>query len=265
MNKHEGAHSFDADPDEEKKEIPIPIHDPNDQLTVEQMKRDYPDWENHYDGDAELTAISYERTQALRKIGKERGIGGTIQAIGGDGLRWAIDNTPQEVGISYDAHGIAGKHDAVSELDQLLKGGIDPDRPFYSMSFIYSPEAGGTFGADRPITKGGFVVVAERNKKLQEAGIKCVVVGEEYSRVLDLIQKRYPDITFIPWHKAPAQFTKEVNDADGTNIASEELTEKNRPHYHLPNSSDPRSRTPSTPTLIPTPHDSKTETDDEVW
>ncbi len=105
---------------ENQDKIPVPIYSSEDQFTVEDLKAKYPDWASHYDGDAELTAMNYERTRYLREIGGRTNIGGIMRDLGGIGLEWAVDNTPREVGLEYDAHGIAGKLDAVMEVDKLL-------------------------------------------------------------------------------------------------------------------------------------------------
>ena len=132
MNIFEDSHSLETESKETKKKIPIPIYSPANQFTVDQLKQEYPEWATHGD-EPEITAINYERTRALRKIGDETGIGRDILfEIGGEGLKWAIDHTPREVGMEYDSHGIAGKRGAIEELDTLLKDGIKEDRPFYS-------------------------------------------------------------------------------------------------------------------------------------
>src|SRR3989344_6666796 len=137
MNKSENPNPPGIESREGEKRVPIPMYSAEGQFTVEQMKQEYPEWSQHYVGDAELTAINYHATQALRRLGQETGIGSSVmRETGGSGLEWAIDHTPKEVGLEYDAHGIAGKRDAVAELDALLKEGIKKDRPFYSMSFL---------------------------------------------------------------------------------------------------------------------------------
>lgn len=234
MNRFEDLSSFEKESEEAQKTILIPAYSSDSQFTVEQLEQEYPEWATN-GSDREIVAINYERTRALRQIGDETGIGRNILLeTGGSGLRWAIDHTPREVGMEYDSHGIAGKRGAIEELDILLREGIKQDTPFYSMGFIYEPEASAGFGADRPFTIGGFIVIAERDKKLQSSGIKYVVVGEEYVRVLDILKKRYPQVIFIPWHEAPKVLTNEVSKAENREIALELPTEENRPCYHIP-------------------------------
>lgn len=234
----ENEGSFTGERKETEKKVPIAIYDPHDQFTVEKLKTEYADWASHYQGDAELTAINFERTRALRKIGSETRTGGLNRLhMGGDGLNWAVDNTPREVGMNFQAHGIAGKLDAVMELDELLKGGIKPDRTFYTMNFAHQPEAGPALGADRPKTEGGFIVIGDYNKQPAVSGIKFVVVGEENNRVLDILKHRYPAYTFIPWNEAPKFLTDLANKVEGKNIVCENLTDENRPYYHVAPSS----------------------------
>ena len=264
MNESENPNPLGVESRETESRVAIPMYSPESQFSVGQLKQEYPEWSQHYEGDAELTAINYHRTQILRKLGQETGIGGNIMLeTGGSGLEWAIDHTPKEVGLEYDAHGIAGKTDPVIELDILLKDGIKKDRPFYSMSFLHSPEAGAALGADRPFTSGGLIVVAERGKKLQNDGIRYVVVGEEYVGTLDILKKRYPEVAFIPWHDVLSVFAKQVNEAEGKSIAVEEFNDDNKPHYHIPKR---LGNSGATPIIIQrSTYDEKEIGDDDIW
>ena len=265
MNRFEDLYSTETESKEGQNKIPIPKYDPADQFNVAQLEQEYPEWSTHGD-DAEIVAVNYERTRALRKIGDETGIGRDIMfEIGGKGLEWAIDHTPREVGMEYDSHGIAGKSGAIEELDTLLKEGIKKDRLFYSMNFVYEPEASEGFGADRPFTAGGFIVVAERNKKLQNDGIKYVVVGEEYVRVLDLLKRRYPQVIFIPWHEAPKVLTNEVNKAKSREIVLELSAGENMPTYHIPKRFGRDPVVKSEAGLIPQFKDADDMDADDVW
>ncbi len=210
-------------------EVPPPSLD--DAFTVDQLKQEYPEWEKHYSGDAELTALSYERTRFLRDIGQKLSQPRTM--LGGEGLRWAMKETSVELGSLFDSHGIAGKQDAVMELDTLLNNGIDKSRSFYSMGFMDVGGAGAAFGADHPFTQGGFVIVGECGKPLVDSGPRYVVVGEEYGRVLGILQNRYPNIEFIPWHLAPSRFAEVATQKTGEQYTAPILNDANRPYYDI--------------------------------
>lgn len=208
----------------------VPLPDENDIYTIEELKAAYPTWEEHYEGDAELTAMNVERRRYLKGVNK---ITGTqiYDSIGGIGLEWAMMNIPHEVGMLFDAHGIAGKRDAIEEIDALLSKGIDKSRGLWSMNFLDVGVAANAFGADHPFTKGGCILVADCGKKLLEDGIRYVVVGEEYNRVLPILRKRYPGFEIITWNVAPAIFAQRAMEITGKDFPVVELTKENAPQY----------------------------------
>lgn len=169
-------------------------YNPNDQIKSD------PQGEKGSYADPELYQISLERTRGLRKIQKTTGIPATV--VGGLGLEWAIDNTPQEIGKRFQAHGIA-KGDPIKLLDNILTKGIDPNKTLYSMPFNRANEALEAFGADHPKTEGGIIVISGPDQKLVGDGIRMVGLGEEYMGVVDLLQGKYPKVSFIPWHEIP--------------------------------------------------------------
>jgi hypothetical protein len=227
------------------RELQIPVYDPNNQYTVEQLEAEFPDWRNQSgDTDPELVALRYIRAKELMRIYEAQGL--TQWHMGGSGLEWAIDHTPPEVGHEYDAHGIAG-NDSVGSLDRLLSSGIDPGRKFYSMSFTHQVEAKGAIGAERPFTRGGFIIVAPRGQQLLESGISKVIVGEEYLPAFDLLRQRYPGVAFIPWHDAAECFTQEVNEAEGTSY--QPLNTEEVPSYG--NATSVSDQESAIPTVVP--------------
>lgn len=252
------------EPEEGPLVFPAQTYDTVRRFTVEDLKAEYPEWESHYGGDADLTAISYVRTRFFRQVAERTHV--HRQAIGGIGLKWAIDHTAVGVGMQYDAHGIAEKGDPVTNLDKLLRGGIDRDRDFYSMGFLDVGEAAGAFGAEYPFTQGGFIVAAEFGKKLLKEGVKYVVVGEEYTEVLDILRKRYPKTVFVPWNEAPKVFTEESNAKRGVTEPFEVLTKENQPTYYRV--VGPRGPGESPPGFIDVPLPPSPETgaaDNDVW
>lgn len=201
----------------------IPIYNPEDQIGItKNITKD-----NSYN-DLGLYTVSCERTRALRNMDPERG--SISVATGGEGLLWAIDHIDPEVGRAFDAHGIALKTDPVEALDKILKNGFDENKTLYTTGFSRQTEAGPAIGADHPFTEGGIVLVSEQGRKLLE-GIKYVVVGEEYSRVIDIMRERYPEVVIVPWHDAPRVLTLAYNEANKRNIPCEDFNAKNRPIY----------------------------------
>ena len=114
--------------------------------------------------------------------------------------------------------------------------GIDKNREFYTMGLVKHEDlaVSGVNGAESPFTSRGFIVVAERGKKLKSDGIKYVIVGAEYLRVLDILRKRYPQVTFIPWHGAPKFFTDEVSKIEGRIIPLDIPLEDENPSFVQP-------------------------------
>ncbi|HTE57443.1 MAG TPA: hypothetical protein VK694_01775 [Verrucomicrobiae bacterium] len=246
------------------KPVPIPTYDTVEQFTVEDLNRQYPDWQQETSyADPELAAIGFARVDTLRQVGEELGLGHLPVHAGGEGLGWALTHTPSEVGTHYDAHGIANKYDPVVALDRLLTGGIDPDKPMlYSMGFIDDPENGSAVGADRPLTSGGFIVVAEKDKKLAADGISYVVTGEEYASTLDILRERHPEVTFLSWDEAPAVFTQQTNEAGDTDISVESLYQDEHPTYERPQNNPVLAGDPGE---APMPFAKPSDDDPDVW
>ena len=69
------------------------------------------------------------------------------------------------------------------------------------------------------------------DKRLQENGIKYVVVGEEYNRAIDLLREKYPKVQIVPWHEAPRILTNEYNEAVGGSVVPIQITLENKPTY----------------------------------
>lgn len=222
----------DFDPEVEVSSVPT--YDPADQFTVEQLKIEYPDWAGHYEGDAELSTIGYERTRAMRKIGQRMGIGSTVFTVGGLGLNWAIEHTSPLVGSKFQAHGFGAKGDPVTEIDNILRRGINEEQHFYTMPFSIQIEGTEAFGAEKPVTVGGIISLSEYDTHPTQPNIAYIIVGEEYNRVIDLLRKRYPKVTIIPWHDAPRLLTEIVNKQTGGEIPYVTLTKENEPGYKRP-------------------------------
>lgn len=217
--------------------VRVPKYDPNDQIHSAQafthLSHEVISQELAL-RDQDQFLVGCEILRAMREIGQLARFN-AFRLLGLDrpGLDWAIDNTDRSVGIKFDAHGIA-KGTPYELLDKLLTEGIRKDRTFYSMSFINAGRYGGAFGADRPFTSGGIIVVSDFGQLLIDAGIKYVILGEEYNRLIDFLRKKYPQVEIVPWHDAPRVLAMAAMKATGQNYQIPELTEENWPVYLLP-------------------------------
>lgn len=191
---------------------PLPMYDPSNQELL--ADRDY------------FTVVNTERTRALREISVTSQAPRTF--LGGDGLLWAMQHTNSAVGRHFQSHGLTDRLESgtpVESLDNLITNGIIKGKTFWTMPFSDVGGAGG-FGADMPKTAGGIIVVGDYDKYFPiegPANIRYVVLGEEYMRVLNVIENRYTaqGIQVIPWHDAPKILTEEVNKHSQTSYTYE--------------------------------------------
>ena len=112
-----------------------------------------------------------------------------------------------------------------------MKSGIDADSKLYSMSFTLAGEALEGLGADMPKTERGIIALSGYAQKLISDGIKYVVVGEEYNKVIDLLRAKYPNVTIVPWHDAPAVLSEEATRISGDSFSPPPLDATSRPYY----------------------------------
>lgn len=106
------------------------------------------------------------------------------------------DKVDGEVGMHFDAHGIA-KVDQLGKLLQLLQTGIDQDRPFSSAPFELSSEmrgiGAGMGTAGGTAYKDGIAVLTSGYKEgLKQAGIKHVFLNDVYAAMKEPLQKLFP-------------------------------------------------------------------------
>lgn len=221
---------------------PIPFYDCDNQISSDDQG------EKGFYNDSDLYKVSVERLRALREIRKLTGI--PVTQTGGFGLEWAIDNTPREIGQQFDAHGIA-KNDPIKLLNNVLTQGINPTRLLYTMPFIRETTESGALGADHPKTEGGIIIISDVNRKLSPNGITFVGLGEEYMRVVDMLRKKYPDVSFIPWHQIPKTLTNAVATKTDTATSVPETSNENRPYY--PAKIIGPQRTQTVQSIIPIP------------
>lgn len=112
-----------------------------------------------------------------------------------------------EVGRRFQAHGLAkgSMGDQVRFLNTLLFKGIDSERPFHTAPLRQTDEierAGAGLGAVGPFDHGGFIVVSELDKSIEE-GIAGVLVNEHFYGAIPTLEKHFPGIKFIKAAEAP--------------------------------------------------------------
>lgn len=84
--------------------------------------------------------------------------------------------------------------------------------------------------------------MGECGEPLVDSGPKYVVIGEEYGRVLGILQNRYPNIEFVPWHLALSRFAEIATQKMGEQYTASTLTSENRPYYDPPIDITPASK-----------------------
>lgn len=203
----------------EVKKFSLPTYNPTDQIRVS------PTDEKGNFGDPVLHAIACEQTRASRTMEANTGI--PKDSLEGLRLEWAVKNTHTEVGEKFDVHGVA--KGGVKELDALLTHGLDPDRTLYTMPFIHNPAMSEAFGADKPKTEGGIYLISDHGKRIAKGNIKFVGVGEGYSRVIDCMQKKWPQVTIVPWHELPKALTQRAQEVTGKTYSYGTLKSDNLP------------------------------------
>ena len=171
------------------------------------------------EGENYVDVIGAEWTRAIREMTVLTGTPRNV--VGGNGLPWAIENTPPEVGKRFQTHGMAKF--PIWSLHSLLQDGIQPGKILYSMPFIEAGEVSEGFGADRPNTEGGIIIISRIDELFPTEGelnIEYIALGEEYMNVVDILSKEVEDkaIKIIPWHDVPNTLIGAVNEADHSDI-----------------------------------------------
>lgn len=243
--------SFGEHRESDSQRIPIPMYDPSDQVRIFD-----PHQTANY-GIPELYAIARAHRILTQDLARQTHIPNAL--VNGQGLDWAIDHTDRDVAQHFDAHGIT-KGDPVALLKNLLTDGIKPPG-LYTMPFVREIGAAGAFGAETPFTDGGVIVTSGYNQHLNKDGIKYVFIGEGYIQGVDLFQKVFPHVQFVPWHDAPRVLTEEASQQIGQTLPYETATEENRPYYRSPRIGvDPHAENhigvDKVPTLTPSDDDS---------
>lgn len=266
FSEHGQAEHDDSSPEVEK-HYRVPVYDRNNQVV--DHTSDFPDeWEAQrttpdIQNDPEKFTILVEYSKATREIDQLRELGSSITKItGGEGLRWAMTTIDPVVGAAFQAHGIK-KGVPYLSLDRLLREGIQSDRLLYTTEFRNAEEMGAAIGADRPQVEGGILVVSECRKPLAESGIRYVVLGEEYNRVVDLMRQKYPGIQITPWNEAPAVLTRAYNETTGEQRPIPELTSANQPSYKP--QAESRFKNQGRETPVPGASETTSGVEKDVW
>ena len=129
-----------------------------------------------------------------------------------DAFVYLNDLNPQ-IASRFDAHGLAkiGVADQLSQLNNLLSKGIDKKRQFFTAPLAVADDAAGigaglgTAGG-HAYRDGSFIVVAAKDKKLANDGIRYVIVNDAYYNIIDDLAKRFPSQQFIRADKAAEFF-----------------------------------------------------------
>jgi hypothetical protein len=116
----------------------------------------------------------------------------------GEGVKSSVLAIPHHVGSQFDAHGTTDVH----SLANLLNGGIDPQRPFFS-----EPLRGG-----QGLLKdsSAFMVLSHPGKTLKSGGIGGVAVDGHHHDLIPHLQKAFPGVVFVKHSDLPNALHKVV-------------------------------------------------------
>ncbi len=133
------------------------------------------------------------------------------------------DKLTEEIGMRFRAHGIA-KSRQFDALLGLLNGGIDPNKPFYTVDLKRNDEneIAAALGAAGPYDTGSFIVLSpphELNQITNEvdistSGIAGVLVNQEWYHAIPRLEQAYPDIKFIRADQMTTGLTNWLNEVD---------------------------------------------------
>lgn len=123
-----------------------------------------------------------------------------------------LNNLSPEIGAKFDAHGLAkvSVTDQLKQLNKLLSKGIDNNKPFYTAPLATRNDVGSGLGTagGHAYRDGSFIIVSDKSKKLCEDGIKHVIVNDAYYKIINDLQKKFPNINFVRADEAVEYFSK---------------------------------------------------------
>lgn len=133
------------------------------------------------------------------------------------------DKLTEEIGLRFRAHGIAKSKQFDALLD-LLNGGVDPNKPFYTTDLKRNDEneVAAAIGAAGPYDTGGFIVLSpphELNQITKEvdistSGIAGVLVNREWYDAIPRLQQAYPKVKFIRADQMTTRLTNWLKEVD---------------------------------------------------
>ena len=127
-----------------------------------------------------------------------------------------LNSLSGEIGQKFDAHGMAKGTllEQLYELNSLLLKGIDKTKNFFTAplalpkDLIQGVGAGlGTSGGCA-YRNGSFILVGEKAKLIEDSGIKHVIVNDAYYKIIDDLQRRFPEVNFVRADKATDYFSQ---------------------------------------------------------
>lgn len=127
-----------------------------------------------------------------------------------------LNSLSGKIGQKFDAHGMAKGtiSEQLKELNKLLTTGIDKTKNFFTAPLALPAEAIQGAGAGLGTAggcayrSGSFILVGEKSKLIEESGIKHVIVNDAYYKIINDLQRRFPEINFVRADKATEYFTK---------------------------------------------------------
>lgn len=127
-----------------------------------------------------------------------------------------LNSLPDEIGILYDAHGLAKNSvpDQLKQLNELLTNGIDKTKNFYTAPLSVSKEEAAGLGAALgtgggcALRDGSYIIVSDKSKLLVDSGIKHVIVNDAYYNIIEDLRRKFPEVNFVKAENAVEYFSK---------------------------------------------------------
>ncbi len=140
--------------------------------------------------------------ELLAQVGRaarDRELNDAMGELRGVNLKFRKQNIPPAVGEQFDAHGTG----TLQSLTQLLNGGIDPSREFFS-SPLSQAGTSGSAGALTVKEDSSFVVLGHPGETLKDGGIAAVLVDPLHAPDIDKLKASFPGVKFLPATEAGA-------------------------------------------------------------
>ncbi len=111
-----------------------------------------------------------------------------------------LSSLPKETGCRFDAHGM-GKisiTQQLKDLNTIIEKGLKKNlctAPLVAKNDKIGAGLGTAGG--HAYYDGSFILVGEKDKMLQDSGIKHVIVNDAYYKIIDDLQAKFKDINFV--------------------------------------------------------------------